>query len=571
MSSTTGPDPDLHEKPSVPDGGRPVRLIAFYLPQFHPIPENDAWWGQGFTEWTNVARATPLFPGHYQPHLPADLGYYDLRVPEVRTQQAELARSYGIHGFCYYYYWFNGRRLLERPLDQMLASGTPDFPFCICWANENWTRRWDGDDLDILIGQIHSPESDARFIRDVIPILRDPRYIHVNGKPLLLVYRASILPEPQRTTEVWREACRAAGIPEIHLVAAQTFGLEDPVPLGFDAAVEFPPHGIKGSRVHDVAGLHPDFKGKIHEYGEAVEFGVGRPREDYLLHRTVMAAWDNTARRGTFAHVWRHSSPEAYERWLRGVIANSSCDPRDRDPVVFINAWNEWAEGAHLEPDRHYGHAYLRATRRALLAASPPPLRPPRIERVVDLSTEELRSRFVELEERLERLERANQYFRNELEARDAVESRRVTVFSPELPVELSEGAFLASGKTGIEHIGPLGPDGDLLTSAGRRLHLRGRASFERLEGGAAEGRVHLWLRSHARDLSYCAPVDDWSSAALDPATEAECSASCAIDFSATAWYEGVEPGVYEVAIVHSNGTEALAAFSGQRICIPDR
>src|SRR5215467_8332153 len=176
-----------------------VRLIAFYLPQFHPISGNDQWWGKGFTEWRNVVRGRPLFPGHYQPHLPADLGFYDLRVPEIRQAQADLAQEYGIHGFCYYHYWFNGRRLLQRPFEEILASGKPDFPFCLCWANENWTRTWDGGDDQILLAQNYSDEDDLTHIKSLIPAFRDKRYIRVNGKPVLLVYRTTSLPNPSET------------------------------------------------------------------------------------------------------------------------------------------------------------------------------------------------------------------------------------------------------------------------------------------------------------------------------------------------------------------------------------
>ena len=191
-----------------------VKLIAFYLPQFHPIPENDAWWGSGFTEWVNVRRARPNFVGHYQPHVPAELGYYDLRAPETRAAQAELARQHGIHGFCYYHYWFNGRRLLERPLNAVIESGEPDFPFCVCWANENWSRRWDGGNDELLIAQEYSAEHERRFIEGLLPVLEDRRYIRVGGRPLLLVYRANLLPEPRRAAETFRRVARIAGVGE---------------------------------------------------------------------------------------------------------------------------------------------------------------------------------------------------------------------------------------------------------------------------------------------------------------------------------------------------------------------
>jgi lipopolysaccharide biosynthesis protein len=223
--------------------GRDLRVIAFYLTQFHPIPENDAWWGTGFTEWTNVRKARPNFVGHYQPHVPAELGYYDLRDPAVAEAQARLASEYGIAGFCYYYYWFNGRRLLERPLHTMVASGRPDFPFCVCWANENWTRRWDGLDNEILMQQLYSREDSVEFIRNLIPLFRDRRYMCVDARPLLLIYKAGLIPDIRATVALWREEARAAGFPDLYLLACQTSGEKHPDRFGFDAGVEFPPHG----------------------------------------------------------------------------------------------------------------------------------------------------------------------------------------------------------------------------------------------------------------------------------------------------------------------------------------
>jgi len=360
-----------------------VRAIAFYLPQFHPIAENDAWWGKGFTEWTKVVEAKPLFHGHHQPQMPADLGFYDLRVPEVRQAQAKLARQYGVHGFCYYHYWFNGKRLLERPFAEVLASGEPDFPFCVCWANENWTRRWDGLSKEILIAQEYSPDGDRALIRELIPAFRDPRYIRVRGRPLFLVFRANDLPDPTATAAIWREEAIAAGLPGLYLCRAETFqeatAAQDPAQLGFDAACEFPPHGIQAAASTATPGLDPAFSGFAYDYAEAARTLAARPTPSYRRFHTVMPSWDNTARVGRRANVAVNPSPEAYRSWLETVCNRTRRDREADERLVFINAWNEWGEGCHLEPDRRYGLTWLEATRAALggaplrMAADPRP------------------------------------------------------------------------------------------------------------------------------------------------------------------------------------------------------
>jgi len=348
----------------------PARVIAFYLPQFHPIPENDLWWGPGFTEWTNVARARPSFAGHYQPHLPADLGFYDLRTPGVLEQQAALASQHGIHGFCYYYYWFAGKRLLERPVETMRASGRPDFPYCLRWANENWTRRWDGADEEILIAQNPSRADDERFIRGLLPHLSDPRYIRVDGRPLIMIYRVGMLPDPRATAGIWREVCRREGIGDVYLCAAKTYDTADPALYGFDAVVEFPPHGVRVLTVNlQGDSLNAEFAGSVYDYREFVQDLLGRPEPPYVSHPTVMPGWDNTARRPDLANVFINATPEIYEIWLRETVTRVVDHRRSEERLVFINAWNEWAEGAHLEPDLRYGRQYLLATRRALTGA----------------------------------------------------------------------------------------------------------------------------------------------------------------------------------------------------------
>lgn len=344
-----------------------TRAIAFYLPQYHPIPENDEWWGKGFTDWINVVRAKPLFKGHEQPRLPADLGFYDLRLPEIREAQARLAAEYGIYGFCYHHYWFGGRRILNRPLDEVLSSGKPDFPFCLNWANENWTRRWDGLGQEILLEQKYSEEDDRKHIEWLIPVLKDPRYIRVNGKPLLLIYAPQRLPDPGRTTQLWREMVDKSGIPGLYLCKVETFGNKiPPEQWGFDAAVQFPPHG---THVKSIAGNF--FKCKayrensVYRYDELVSSELSKERPAYSFHPCVMPGWDNTPRRKMKAHIFSSSTPGLYENWLKKTVQKyETADPEKN--LVFINAWNEWAEGAYLEPDQRSGRAYLEATRRAL-------------------------------------------------------------------------------------------------------------------------------------------------------------------------------------------------------------
>lgn len=349
----------------------PVRILAFYLPQYHPIPENDEWWGKGFTEWRNVMRGRPQFPGHYQPRLSGELGFYDLRVPEVQARQIELARLYGVAGFVFYFYWFAGRRLLERPLLQYLADLKLDLPFCLCWANESWSRRWDGRERDLLITQSHSPEDDLSFIAYVSQYLRNARYIRVGGRPLLLVYRPDLLPNPLETSERWRAWCRREGIGDIYLAYTQSFEARDPAAYGFDAAVEFPPNNTAPLDITDeVERLRPEFSGFIYDWRVYPYFSRAYRDPGYRLFRGVNPSWDNEARRPGKGVIYYGSSPEGYREWLENAIEDTVArfpDPDER--LVFVNAWNEWAEGAHLEPDQRYGYAYLQATRDALTGA----------------------------------------------------------------------------------------------------------------------------------------------------------------------------------------------------------
>lgn len=358
------------------------KLIAFHLPQYHPIPENNAWWGEGFTEWRNVVSAEPLFKGHYQPHLPADLGFYDLRLPEVRIHQASLARQYGIHGFCYYHYWFNGKQLLERPVKEILLSGKPSQPFCLCWANENWTRRWDGMDHEVLIAQKYSNSDDVSHFMVLLPYLKDSRYIKINNKPLFLIYRSSLLPNSVHTTNLWRKLAKENDLDGLYLVKVESFPEDrnrNPQLEGFDASLDFTPDAthsppiLSPGRMYELfkrfrlRKTHPFSNNYVFLYSEFVECMLRRRRVDYPRFPCVFPAWDNSSRRKSGgASIIHGSTPSLYGKWLRSVLADHLTLAKLPEPIVFINAWNEWAEGCHLEPDLRWNHAYLEETLYAL-------------------------------------------------------------------------------------------------------------------------------------------------------------------------------------------------------------
>ena len=351
-----------------PPAKKTVKVICFYLPQFHPIPENDKWWGKGFTEWTNVQPAKVQFEGHYQPRIPGELGYYNPLDFGVQKRQVELAKLYGIGGFCFYFYWFAGKRLLETPIENYVQDSSLDLPFCLCWANENWSRRWDGLDSQILIAQEHSQEDDLAFIKHVAKYMVDARYIRIDGKPLLVVYRPNLLPSASKTAERWRQWCKKNGVGEIYLAYTQSFEVVDPSIYGFDAAIEFPPNNSAPPIVTDsVKPLTDDFDCTVYDWRIFVERSEHYQKPPYTLFRGVCPAWDNTARRKNKSAVFVNNTPSLYQKWFENAINDTLENQTNQDEcLVFVNAWNEWAEGAYLEPDARNGYAWLQATRNAL-------------------------------------------------------------------------------------------------------------------------------------------------------------------------------------------------------------
>lgn len=374
-----------------------MKPIAIYLPQFHPIPENDEWWGKGFTEWTNVTKAKPLFNNHYQPHLPADLGFYDLRLEEVRIAQAKMAKDYGIHGFCYYHYWFNGRRILDRPFQEVYDSKKPDFPFMLCWANENWTRTWDGLNKHILLEQKYSEEDDRAHIKSLIPFFKDSRYIKIDGKPVFAIYKSALLPNIQKTISVWRKEAKLENL-DLYLCVFESFGNHGikMVENGFDASIEFQPFSNYLYEFIESKTLQllnstikyrifkelfkrfniPKYSSQLYEkckkivmrnleYSEFVDYLIKHYQfeQEYVKFPGITPSWDNTARRGNEAFFLKNSTPQKFEQWLK-YLSDHIANKTDDNNFIFINAWNEWAEGNHLEPCQKWGHQYLEAIKK---------------------------------------------------------------------------------------------------------------------------------------------------------------------------------------------------------------
>lgn len=361
-----------------------VKPIAFYLPQFHCFEENEQWYGKGFTEWTNVTKSIPLYAGHYQPHLPIDVGFYNLNNNDVIYRQIELAKNYGIHGFAFYYYWFSGKKLMEKPIYNYLNDKNLNFPFCLCWACENWSKLWDGGNKELLIESKLNNGDAELFWNDILPFLKDSRYIRINNKPVIIMYRPNKFEKEKvkNFIETIRLKAKKEDFKELYLIWAITNDIPsetlefNPQEWGFDACLEFPPHGIRNNKNKDknieiksISGyLNPDFRGTIYDFKDFItNQKYEKPLFNTNIYRGIFPTWDNSSRKAkTGALIFHGTVPDYYKIWLKSILDWTKNNRAQDEQYIFINAWNEWAEGAHLEPDMRYGYAFLQATREVL-------------------------------------------------------------------------------------------------------------------------------------------------------------------------------------------------------------
>lgn len=379
-----------------------ARVIAYYLPQFHPIPENDEVWGKGFTEWTNVAKAKPLFCGHYQPRIPADLGFYDLRLPEIREQQAQMAREAGIEGFCYYHYWMgNGKQLLQRPFEEVLASGKPDFPFCLCWANHEWTTRtWqNGGKTKMIAPMVYSGDEDyTAHFNYVLPALRDKRYITVDGKPLFSIYDPYHFTGVRRFMELWRQLAKENGLPGIHFTAWMSStstikrkddgSIERVLPnlkssadvynqilsLGFDSITSYGKSRAEMLYMGKYKRIITKYVHKHIPFLPSLRYNYAKVMPHFFapedswenVFPTIFPQWDRTPRAGSSEGIYVNATPENFKRHIEDAL-NVIKDKQQEHQILFLKSWNEWGEGNYVEPDLRYGHGFLDAIRETVL------------------------------------------------------------------------------------------------------------------------------------------------------------------------------------------------------------
>jgi len=352
-----------------------ARAIAMYLPQFHPIRENNEWWGPGFTEWVNVVKARPLYPGHDQPRMPADLGFYDLRLPETRQAQATLAHEHGIEAFCYYHYWFAGRELLERPFDEVLASGEPDFSFCLCWANQTWAGTWQGGTNRTLVEQTYPGASDHRaHFEKLLPAFFDRRYVRVDNKPVFIIYRPLDLPDSQATLELWRKLAQQAGLPGLYLIGQSYDPQFKPHKLGYDASIfartrASLTRNLNLTQLATAALRRGPSKLRVIPYQVVLNTFITDPLPGVTCHPCILPNWDNSPRHGRRGHIYHNSTPELFRTIVRRGIARARHEQPGRQ-FLFLKSWNEWAEGNYLEPDTKWGNDYLVVLREELLTSN---------------------------------------------------------------------------------------------------------------------------------------------------------------------------------------------------------